>query len=202
MRLKLVAQIILAISIFFIIGLFYYSYLIDKKPETTKINENIEYQDESIGDFKSELLNIEYNNLDSDGNIFYLNAKKAIVDDGVEQNTNKVLLEGVTSILNLKNKGIINIFSDNAIYDKITHDTLFFNKVKVEYLNNLILAKNLDIKFSEKKSTIYNDVIFQNSSVNLFTDTVLIDMVSGNIQLKMANKNKTVKILTKNELIN
>ena len=43
---------------------------------------------------------------------------------------------------------------------------------------------------------------YKNSNVNLSTDTVLIDMISGNIKLKMAKKNKKVKILTKNELIN
>ena len=33
---------------------------------------------------------------------------------------------------------------------KLTHDTLFYNKVKIEYLGNVNILKNLDIKFSEK----------------------------------------------------
>jgi len=201
MKLRLFAQILIAIIIFLIIGLFYYFYLIEKNIKTTKANENSELQDKKTTNFKNELLNIEYNSKDSRGNIYYLNAKKGIIiNEGSD--INKIKLEGVTSILSLKDRGIINIYSNYAIYDKILHDTLFFNQVKIEYLDNFIVAENFDVIFSEEESKIYNNVIFENSSVNLFTDTILIDMISGNIKLKMTNKNKKVKLITKNEFIN
>ena len=37
-----------------------------------------------------------------------------------EKDQNKVNLEGVVAIIDLKNKGIINIFSKNAVYDKVS----------------------------------------------------------------------------------
>ena len=46
----------------------------------------------------------------------------------IEKINDKVKLEGVTSVINIKNKGIINVYSNYAIYDKIYNDTLFFNE--------------------------------------------------------------------------
>ena len=40
----------------------------------------------------------------------------------------------------------------------------FITKLESEYLDNSIFLENLDIKFSEKKSTMYNDVVFKNSN--------------------------------------
>ena len=33
----------------------------------------------------------------------------------------------VVSVVTLKNRGVIYIYSNNAIYNKLTHDTFFFN---------------------------------------------------------------------------
>ena len=98
-----------------------------------------------------ELLNIEYNSTDNQGNTFYINSERATV--ALDKNQSNLLnLEGVVSIINLKNKGIINIYSNEATYNKLNHDTSFFNEVKIEYLNNVILSRNLDVLFSENIS--------------------------------------------------
>ena len=44
---------------------------------------------------------------------------------------------------------LFNIFSSRAYYNKITHDTLFFESVKVEYLNNSIVSENFDLLFTK-----------------------------------------------------
>ena len=100
-------------------------------------------------------------------------------------------LEGVVSIINLKNKGIINIYSNEAIYNKITHDTLFSNEVKIEYLNNVILSRNLDVKFSEKKSK-YIISCFESSSDKsiLSADKISINMITGDIKMEWKIKIK------------
>ncbi len=111
-------------------------------------------------------------------------------------------MEGVVAIIDLNNKGIINIFSKNAIYDKLNHNTLFFNKVRAEYLNNQIFAGNLDVIFTEKFSKIYNNVIYNDNNNNLSTDEIIINMLTGDIKLKMKNKSKKVKLKTNYEFFN
>ena len=150
MKLRLVFQAILIFSILTIIGIFYYKFF-QNQENIALIDEKNELKEDILeNEISSQLVNIEYNSIDSNGNTFYINAKKAtvILQDQME---NKVNLDGVVSIINLKNKGFINVYSKKAIYDKVTNDTKFFNDVRIEYLDNIILSENLDILFSEEK---------------------------------------------------
>ena len=198
MKLKLFLQIILSLSILVILSLFYSTFLIDKNKTALDDKKDIDNLDKNIS---SELINIEYNSNDNRGNTFYLNAQKALVKMK-EKRENLVQLEGVVSVINLKNKGIINIYSDNAIYNKFNHNTLFYDNVKISYLNNSISSENLDLIFTDNISKIYNNVNLKNNNLNLFTDTILIDMNSGDINLKMNNKDEKVKLIADNEYIN
>ena len=203
MKLKSVFQIILVLTIVLIIVAFYYTFLIQKNTDDS-ITSSKESKKENVkldNQISNELVNIEYNSTDSEGNTFYINAERAIVNLE-DQKNNQVRLEGIVSIIYLKNKGTINIYSNNAIYDKVNHDTLFYNNVKVEYLDNSILAENLDIKFTKKMSRIYNNVIYKNNNFNLNTDQILIDMKSGDIKLKMMDEGNKVRLISKYEFIN
>ena len=201
MRLNLILQVILILSILIIISILYYTFLLNKDSKTQILSENIERLDDNLDDkTANELINIEYNSSDKKGNTFYINAKRAIIElDENNNNRNKVKLEVVVSIINIKNKGIINVYSNNAIYDKIYHDTLFFNDVKIEYLDNSILSENLDLLFTKKISKIYNNVVFKNNYLNLNTDKIIIDMTTGDLKLEMNKKKEKVKLVTKYE---
>ena len=113
-----------------------------------------------------------------------------------------VRLENVVSIINIKNKGIININSKNAIYDRVNNNTSFYNNVEIDYLQNSIYSQNLDLIFTEKFSRIYNDVIYKNDKLILNTDMMFIDMITGDIKLQMNEKEKKVKLIADNEFIN
>ena len=130
--------------------------------------------------------------------IYYINAEKASVYSEAE-NKNKVKLENVVSIINLKHKGIINIYSNKAIYEKITHNTLFYDDVRIEYLENVINSKNFDVIFSEEYSKIYNNVVLANDNTFLYSDIIFIDMKTGDINLKMIDKSKKVRLTTNYE---
>ena len=108
----------------------------------------------------------------------------------------------MTSIINLKEKGIIYIKSKNASYNKQTNDTFFYKDVEINYLDNSIASDNLDLIFSEKISNIYNNVVYKNKNLNLITDNIFIDMVSGDINMKMKNKSSKVKFTANYEFIN
>ena len=202
MNLKSVFQIVLIFTIFTISGIFYYKFFVIKNKKTESITENKEQLNSKLEDkIESELINIEYNSSDSEGNTFYINAERAMVSKKDTKNNN-INLEGVISIVNLKNKGIINIYSKNALYNKQNNNTLFFNDVKIEYLDNTIYSQNLDFLFTEKISKVYNNVVYKNNNLNLTTDKILIDMNTGDVKLEMINNYDKVKLIANYEFIN
>ena len=202
MNLKSVFQIILLFTIFTISGIFYYKFFATKDKKVELITENEEQLSSKLEDkIESELINIEYNSSDSEGNTFYINAERAMVSKKDTKNNN-INLEGVISIINLNNRGVINIYSKNAIYNKQNNNTLFFNDVKIEYLDNTIYSQNLDFMFTEKISKVYNNVVYKNNNLNLTTDKILIDMKTGDVKLEMINNYEKVKLVANYELIN
>ena len=129
MNVKNYFQIAISVIIILILVSFYYNFLRQDAKEASDFDKNKKNEISiSISENSNELNNIEYNSIDSDGNSYYLNAKKALIKLD-EEKKNEVLLEDVTSIINLKEKGIIYIKSKNASYNKQTNDTFFYNQL-------------------------------------------------------------------------
>ena len=199
MKLKLIFQTILILTIFIIIIAFYYTFFTEKnkdKENLSSLDDTKKIETKISEKVASELTDIEYNSTDESGNIYFINAKKATIDLEGQKN-NQVKLEGVTSFINLKNKGILNIYAKNAIYNKVNHDTLFYNGVKIEYLDNTITSENFDLIFSKNLSNVYNNVVYKNRNSSLISDNIIIDMKTGDIKLKMINKTKKVRFTNK-----
>ena len=202
MKLKFYFQIIITLIILTILIIFFYSFFLNKDKKISEAPKNSEKVEIDLNKkIANELVNIEYNSTDEEGNVYYLNAKKGIIEIQDKKN-NIVKLEGVIALINLKNKGIININAKNAVYNKLNHDTLFYNDVKIDYLNNLISANNLDVIFTKKISKIYNNVVAKNNMLNLITDKIILDMVTGDLKLQMINDKEKIKLVTKYEFIN
>tara|TARA_B100000401_G_C52668251_1_gene653491 strand:- start:312 stop:920 length:609 start_codon:yes stop_codon:yes gene_type:complete len=202
MNLKITFQILLLVTILTIISIFLYSFFIVNENKVSEIENDIKNNNLNLDTkISNELINIEYNSTDDDGNTYYLNAQKGIVEEN-EQIDNKIRLEGVIAVINLKNKGIINIYSKNAYYDKINHNTKFYEDVKIDYLDYSIFSENLDILFTEKISNIYNNVTVTNNTSNLKSDKIFIDLISGDIKLQMDNNLEKIKLVTNYEFIN
>ena len=202
MKLTSVFQIILIFLVILILGIFYYIFFVSNQVSLNSVEDIEEKKFDGINkEIKNQLINIEYNSSDENGNTFYINAERAIVEtDNIDDNN--VSLEGVVSIINLKEKGIINVYSKSALYNKINNNTYFFNKVRVEYLDNVIYSENLDIIFTDKTSKAYNNVILNNNKLNLTTDKIIIDMITGDIKLEMNDNLKKVKLITDYDFAN
>ncbi len=202
MRLKLIFQAFLALIILAIIILFYYSFIFEKNLDEISSEENLKKKEIVINkEIAEELVNIEFNSYDEEGNSYYINAEKAVIELD-DKKKNLVKLYGVVSIINIKTRGIINIYSENAVYNKINHDTSFYNNVRAEYLDSWMISQNLDVNFTEKKTIIYNNVIYKNDQISLNTDKIFFNMSTGDIKLEMLDKTKKVKLETKYESFN
>ena len=111
-------------------------------------------------------------------------------------------MEEVIAMIGLKNNGNVLISSNNAVYDKINHNTMFYKNVKIEYLDKNIQAQNFDILFTENISKIYNNVVAESKELNIYSDFILINMLSGDINFHMADDKNKVRLIKRNEFIN
>ena len=202
MSLKFFFQTTLLILIVIIIIAFYLTFIAEKDKKLVKIDESEKKNNVSMeSETSSELINIEYNSSDKNGNTFYINSRKATIgsDDNLDDQVN---MENVVAIINLKDKGIINIKSKYATYSRMNHNTQFSSNVEISYIGNTIYSNNLDVSFSENKSSIYNDVIFKNNNMELYTDMIFLDMINGDINFKMNKETERVKLITTYEYVN
>ena len=77
MNVKNFFQIAISAIIILILVTFYYNFLRQDVKEASEFDKTEENQISiSISENSNELNNIEYNSIDSDGNSYYLNAKK------------------------------------------------------------------------------------------------------------------------------
>tara|TARA_Y100001970_G_scaffold65507_1_gene83790 strand:+ start:1586 stop:2194 length:609 start_codon:yes stop_codon:yes gene_type:complete len=202
MRIKFIFQILLISIIFIIISIFYYNFFYKIKAQKEEILKLSDKKAENLETQASdELKNIEYNSTDSEGNTFYINAQRALIDrsNNIE---NEVKMIGVTALINLRNKGTIIVYSNEALYNKLNNNTFFSGNINIEYLENRISSQNMDLIFSEKLSKIFNNVKLRSNKLELYADMVLIDMVTGNVDIEMNDKIKKVKLISRNDFNN
>tara|TARA_B100000282_G_scaffold295865_1_gene276150 strand:- start:821 stop:1411 length:591 start_codon:yes stop_codon:yes gene_type:complete len=196
MNIKTILQIIISLTIASILLAFYYTFFSNKDKEELDLSKSVKEKIITNKNVLSELINIEYNSTDEEGNTYYINAEKATVDQ-LNPDKNEVTMEGVISIISLKNKVPIIIYAKNATYNKINNNTYFYNDINIDYLDKSIYAENLDLIFTEKVSKVYNNVILNSDNFNLYTDRILIDMISGDVKLGVINNSEKVKFIKK-----
>ena len=121
MKIRILIQATILLIIISILSFFYYQYIGDTKEILSKKNKTDEIKtDELSEDIVNELVNVEYNSTDKNGNTFYLNAEKATVELEGAKNSNKVKLDKVVSVITLKNRGIIYIHSNKNPGEHVT----------------------------------------------------------------------------------
>ena len=79
MKLKLIFQTILILTIFIIIIAFYYTFFAEKNKDIenlSRLDDTKKIETEINEKVASELTNIEYNSTDDNGNVYFINAKK------------------------------------------------------------------------------------------------------------------------------
>lgn len=183
----LVIFIILACSV-----VFYKTFF--NKPDTnliTEVEKDITNQIE-IKDSKNNIIeNLEYQSIDTLGNRYVIKSKFAeIVSD-----TDEVLkLKDVTAIIYLINKSPIFINSQNALHNKDTFNTNFFNDVNVKHEDIDIMSNNLDLNYNDGEVSMYNILYAKNTDVEIIADKINFDMLTKDLSINMYDDKKKINI--------
>ena len=192
---KILIQFLLLTTIFIIVFSTFFLYF-NKKEKLITSNLPITQEKESLIDDETGTLikDISYSFADSSGNYYELLSEVGKVDIN---NSDKIFMTDVVATIYLVDSSPIKITSKYANYNKINHETSFFENVKVTHLIHKATSENLDISFNDNLASMYNNIVYNKPGTNLTADRLEIDLITKNSKIFMDNKTEKIKIIDK-----
>ena len=192
---KIFIQLLLLITLFTIAFSTFFLYF--NKKENLKISNLpiVEEEDSLIDDKTGTLIkDINYSFSDTSGNYYELLSDVGIVDI---DNSDKIFMTNVVATIYLVDSSPVKITSKHANYNKINHETSFFENVKVTHLIHKATSENLDISFNDNVASMYNNIVYNKPGTKLKADRLEIDLITKNSKIFMDNKTEKIKIIDK-----
>jgi hypothetical protein len=192
---KIFIQLLLLIILFAIVFSTFFFYF--KKKENLKTsNLPIIKEKESLIDDETGTLikDINYSFSDSSGNYYELLSEVGKVDIN---NSDKIFMTNVVATIYLVDSSPVKITSKHANYNKINHETSFFENFKATHLIHTATSENLDISFNDNLASMYNNIVYNKQGTSLKADRLEIDLITKNSKIFMDNKTEKIKIIDK-----
>ena len=192
---KILIQFLLLITIFIIVFSTFFLYF-NKKEKLKTSSLPITKEKESLIDDETGTLikDISYSFSDLSGNYYELLSEVGKVDIN---NSDKIFMTDVVATIYLVDSSPVKITSKYANYNKINHETSFFENVKVTHLIHKATSENLDISFNDNLASMYNNIVYNKPGTNLKADRLEIDLITKNSKIFMDNKTEKIKIIDK-----
>ena len=195
MNKKVIIQLLLLVVLLVIITSFFYIYFEKELNFKEKNTTTIKTVESEIDDETGTLIkDINYSFYDTSGNNYELLSDVGIVDIN---NSDKIFMTNVVATIYLVDSSPIKITSKHANYNKINHETSFFENVKVTHLIHKATSENLDISFNDNLASMYNNIVYNKPGTNLTADRLEIDLITKNSKIFMDNKTEKIKIIDK-----
>ena len=197
MNKKVIIQLLLLTLLIVIILFVFFKYFDEEenpiKETNIEINKNIGSEiDEETGTLIKDL---KYTFADINGNYYELFSKIGKVDI---ENSNKIFMTDVVAFIHLKNIDYIKIVSKYANYNKSSHETNFYEEVKLTHSVHEATSENLDISFKDNLASMYNDIIYNKPGTLLTADRLEIDLITKNTRMFMNNETEKIKLIETN----
>ena len=190
---KKVIQLILFSFLIIISIIFYKIYFVKK--EQPKVEIDIQEEQQVPNTENNLIKNLKYEvKLDQDNQYIITSDLSEIT---YENNFEVVKMQNVTAIFIDQSNIPIIVTSDHAIYNNSNYNTKFYDNVRIEYLNNLILSDNMDLDFNNNLITINENVEYNGIQGTIIADNVKIDLITKKIEIYMDDINDNVEITTK-----
>ena len=191
---KKVIQILIILLIILISYLVLNIYFFDKKDiSDLDLNENLVIEEDNLN-FDNVMENLEYKSSDKSGNNYIIKAKKGKINPKKE---NLLILEDVHGEIKLLGKSTIYIYSNFAQYNRNNFDTRFYQNVLVNFEDKRFNCDNLDLFFKDNFGSMYNNIVFVDENTQINADQVNMNLLNGDINIKMFQEEKKIKILKK-----
>ena len=195
---KKTVQLILFLFLIFVAVIFYKTYFNSQDQIKSDLIENNQLNTNNdqleINEKNNLIKNLKYD-VNLEGNKRYF-ITADLSELSYQQNIEIISMKKVKAIFIDENNIPLAITADEATYNNSNYNTNFRKNIKIEYINNTIFSDKLDIKFSENIVSIYDNVTYEGLQGVIIADNVIIDLITKNIQIKMYEKNKKVKIIS------
>jgi len=193
MNKKVIIQLLLLIAIFgIIISVFFIYFNKEKNTKEANIITSKAIDTEIDSETGTLIKDISYSFSDPSGNYYELFSELGEIDIS---DSDKMLMTNVTANIYLQNSSSIKIVSKYARYNKMNHETNFFENVEVTHLIHKANSENLDISFKNNIAIMYNNVVYNKPGTQLIADRLEIDLISKNTKILMDNKSEKIKII-------
>ena len=190
---KIIIQFLLLVVLFgIILSVFFLYFNKEKNQKETSLKTSKILNSEIDNETGTLIKDIKYSFSDPSGNYYELFSKFGKVDI---QNSNKMLMTNVEALIYLKNSSPIKIVSKYANYNKIDHETNFFENVELTHLVHKATSENLDISFNSNKALMYMNIIYNKPGTQLTADRLEIDLITKNTKIFMDKKYEKIKII-------
>ena len=192
---KIIIQFLLLITLFgVIISVFFLYFNEEKNQKETNIKTSKIIKLEIDNETGTLIKDINYSFSDPSGNYYELFSEYGKLDI---QNSDKMFMTNVKALIYLKDSSPIKIVSKYAYYNKIDHETNFFEDVELTHLIHKATSENLDISFNNNKASMYKNIVYNKPGTQLTADRLEIDLITKNTKIFMDNKSEKIKIINK-----
>ena len=193
MHKKILVQFLLLVIVLSIILSIFFIYFNKENNINEKVIESSKVLKSEIDDKTGTLIkDLNYSFSDASGNSYELFSELGEVDI---KNSNNMFMTNVEALIYLKNSPPIKIVSKYANYNKMDHETNFFEDVVLTHLIHKATSDNLDISFSNNTATMYNNIIYNKPETQITADRLEIDLITKNTKIFMDNKSEKIKIV-------
>ena len=169
------------------------SNIVEKTVSSKLVQNNINLNEEKLD--KNVISQLTYKSLDDNGNVYEINSDSGTIQ---ENDKSTLQLKNVEAKILVYGHGTVYIYSDNALYNKVSLDTHFYENVNLIYQDHDIKSNDLFLEYSDKKVKISNNVYYESENSKLIADEVMMNLLNKVSKIYMTNKNKKVKAIINN----
>ena len=169
------------------------SNILEKTESNKLVEKKISKNEETLD--KNVISELTYKSLDDSGNVYEINSESGSIQ---ENDKSTLLLKNVEAKILVYGHGSVYIFSDNALYNKVSLDTHFYENVNLIYQDHNIKSDDLFLEYSDKKVKISNNVYYESENSKLIADEVWMNLLNKVSKIYMTNRNKKVKAIINN----
>ena len=188
---KKIIQILLILFLLFLSIFFYKNFY---KSEESKI-ESPETSETVLENKKNLIQNLKYEVNFKDNKKYKITAQQSEITQ--ENDAEIVNMENVIAIFIDENNNVLEIKSDNAIFNSSSYNTNFSNNIRINYLDNKLSSNELILDFEKSIVIISNNIVYDGLTGMGKADNIKIDLISKSVQIFMDDSDKKIELIKK-----
>lgn len=186
LRLKQIFLLVIAI----LLVLFTYTRsikMVDKKIVSKKTQQKIEQNLLVENNNEDKFYDISYSNIDLNGNRFIISSKEATTS---KEQLELVKMKLVEAKFYFKDGTVLNINSDEGVYNNQSLDIEFSDNIKAVYNESILFAQKANFSNSKNYLNITENVVVKDPRGEVLADKIFFDLKNKTLDIESFKNNK------------